>query len=117
MKYAHIENKILKAWYDETDNIPSENIIEISDEDYFKYSSMNINYYENGEFTFKDLTTDEEKEQAKINSYKSYLTQTDWVEHYYIKHLAEIQIISEDSTKWDIINKRKEYKEYLNEEN
>jgi len=43
----------------------------------------------------------------------TYLSQTDWVETYYIKHLLKIETIENNSSKWDIINKREEYKALL----
>lgn len=60
--------------------------------------------------------------EAKVNRFKilselsacnDYLKTTDWVESYYIKHLAGIELLSEDSSKWEIINKRVEAREFI----
>jgi chorismate synthase len=37
---------------------------------------------------------------------KKFLSKTDWVETYYIKHLTGVEIIPENSAKWEVINAR-----------
>lgn len=38
---------------------------------------------------------------------------TDWVESYKIRHDLGLELIPEDSSKWEILNKREEYKLFL----
>lgn len=49
----------------------------------------------------------------KTNEANSYLKETDWVETYKLRHDLELELIPEDSSKWDIINKRAKYIEFL----
>ncbi len=51
--------------------------------------------------------------QSKINEASSYLTQTDWVKDYKLRHDLGLELIPEDSAKLEIINKRAEYLEIL----
>lgn len=51
--------------------------------------------------------------QSKINEASSYLTQTDWVKDYKLRHDLGLELIPEDSAKWEIINKREEYITFL----
>lgn len=44
---------------------------------------------------------------------ENYLSTTDWVEWYHIKHLMKLELIPEDSNKWTIINNRLKHREYL----
>ena len=55
------------------------------------------------------------EEQAKINEANHYLKETDWVETYKLRHDLNPENIPEDSNKWEIINKREEYKVFLKE--
>ena len=61
--------------------------------------------------------TDEEiaKEelQHKINEANQYLAQTDWVNTYKIRHDLGLELIPEDSSKWEVINQREEYIVFL----
>lgn len=62
------------------------------------------------------LKEQKEKEilsQNKIQEANSYLSQTDWVETYKLRHDLGLELIPEDSTKWEVINKREEYKTFL----
>jgi len=121
MKYAHIDenNKIL-GWYskDIHDKIPTPNV-EVEDEVWQEAININANYYnaETKSFEYKDFRTKDEiaeqEKQAKRIEANTYLSQTDWVETYYIKHLLKIETIENNSSKWDIINKREEYKALL----
>ena len=58
---------------------------------------------------------DEHKATAeyKIQEANQYLSNTDWVNAYKLRHDLGLEIIPEDSSKWDIINKRAEYIEFL----
>lgn len=51
--------------------------------------------------------------EYKINEASQYLKDTDWVSDYKIRHDLGLELISEDSSKWLIINKREEYKLFL----
>lgn len=42
-----------------------------------------------------------------------YLAKTDWVNTYKIRHDLGLELIPEDSSKWEVINKRAEYIEFL----
>lgn len=54
-----------------------------------------------------------EKFQAKVQEAQSYLTQTDWVEVYKVRHDLNLEKIPEDSSKWEVIIKREEYITFL----
>ena len=45
----------------------------------------------------------------KIQEAKQYLAQTDWVDSYKIRHDLGLELIPEESSKWEVINKREEY--------
>lgn len=49
----------------------------------------------------------------KIQEANGYLAQTDWVNSYKIRHDLGLELIPEDSSKWEIINKREEYIVFL----
>ena len=51
--------------------------------------------------------------EYKTNEANSYLTATDWVETYKLRHDLDLELIPEDSSKWEVINKREEYIEFL----
>jgi hypothetical protein len=52
-------------------------------------------------------------QEYKIQEANSYLVQTDWVNTYKIRHDLGLELIPEDSSKWEVINKRAEYIEFL----
>lgn len=52
-------------------------------------------------------------EEQKIQEAKNYLDETDWVKDYKLRHDLDMELIPEDSAKWDIIAKREEYLVYL----
>lgn len=54
-----------------------------------------------------------EELQNKIQEANVYLAQTDWVNTYKIRHDLGLELIPEDSSKWEVINKREEYLSYL----
>jgi len=119
--YAQINDNIIH-WYN-TDiynkkDIPNPNI-KVTKEQWQEALSINANYYnpETKTFEYKDFrTTDEKIEQEKalkIQQAKDYLVTTEWVENYYIKHQLKIEAIDNNSSKWDLINKREEYKSFL----
>ncbi len=63
------------------------------------------------EFTEEELTARELNE--KISTANQYLAQTDWVNAYKIRHDLGLDLIPESSSKWEVINKRTEYIEFL----
>ena len=69
MKYANIENGTNKllGWYTKEihSKIPTPNI-EVTDEVWQEALNINANCYENGEFIVKDFTTDEQREEQRI---------------------------------------------------
>ena len=54
-----------------------------------------------------------EELQNKIQEANEYLAQTDWVNSYKIRHDLGLELITEDSSKWEVINKREEYITFL----
>lgn len=51
--------------------------------------------------------------EYKINEADMYLASTDWVNTYKLRHDLGLELIPEDSSKWEIINKREEYITFL----
>ena len=45
----------------------------------------------------------------KIQEANGYLAQTDWVNTYKIRHDLVLELIPEESSKWEVINQREEY--------
>ena len=45
----------------------------------------------------------------KIQEANQYLKDTDWVNSYKIRHDLGLELIHEESSKWEVINKREEY--------
>ena len=54
-----------------------------------------------------------EELQNKIQEANQYLSQTDWVNSYKIRHDLGLELIPEESSKWEVINKREEYIVFL----
>lgn len=48
-----------------------------------------------------------------VQEANQYLTKTDWVESYKIRHDLGLDIINESSSKWLILTKREEYRMFL----
>ena len=120
MKYAHLEKETgkLLGWYSDDihSNIPTPNI-EVDEEIWKEALEINANCYEDGKFIVKDFRTAEEineqELQSKVAEANNYLKETDWVEAYKLRHDLELELISDDSSKWEVINKREEYKLFL----
>ncbi len=73
-------------------------------------------WLEEGNVPEPEFTNDEviaKELNAKIAEADLYLASTDWVNTYKIRHDLELEIIPIDSSKWEIINKREEYIEFL----
>ncbi len=49
----------------------------------------------------------------KLQEANQYLAQTDWVNAYKIRHDLGLDLIPESSSKWEVVNKREEYIEFL----
>ena len=54
-----------------------------------------------------------EELQNKIQEANQYLIQTDWVNNYKTRHDLGLELIPEESSKWEVINKREEYIVFL----
>ena len=54
-----------------------------------------------------------EELDQKIQEANGYLAQTDWVNTYKIRHDLGLELIPEDSSKWEVINQREEYIVFL----
>ena len=63
------------------------------------------------EFTSEEIKTNELNQ--KVQEANQYLAQTDWVNFYKIRHDLGLDLIPESSSKWEVINKREEYIEFL----
>ena len=78
MKYANIENGTtrLLGWYDKEIHleIPTPNI-EVTDEVWQEALSIKANCNENGKFIVKDFTTDEQREQQRIQEIETKCNQ------------------------------------------
>ncbi len=120
MKYAHLDkdtNKLL-GWYDDNIHleIPTPNI-EVSEKVWQEAININANCYENEKFIIKEFRTDLEIEtqilNLKIQEANQYLIQTDWVNSYKIRHDLGLELIPEESSKWEVINKREIYISFL----
>lgn len=120
MKYAHLEKDINKllGWYDDNIHleIPTPNI-KVSEKVWQEALRINANCYEDGKFISKDFRTEkeiaEQELQVKINKANQYLKTTDWVNTYKIRHDLGLEIIPEDSSKWEVINQREIYISFL----
>ncbi len=82
------------------DNLITKDMIEISLEEIEVINKAKEDEYKNS-IEFKLLEA------------QSYLNQTDWVKDYKLRHDLGLELIPEDSAKWEIINKRAEYLEIL----
>ena len=49
----------------------------------------------------------------KIQEANQYLAQTDWVNSYKIRHDLGLELIPEESSKWEVINQREIYISFL----
>lgn len=75
MKYVHLENNTNKilGWYDlEIHSVVPTPNIEVTDKVWQEAININANCYEKGKFVLKDFRTDNELEEARIESINSY---------------------------------------------
>lgn len=98
MKYFTDKNKKLHGFEldGSQDHLVTEDMIEISLEEI-----KAINQTKEDQF--------KQSLEYKINEANQYLKDTDWVNDYRLRHDLGLELISEDSSKWVIINKREEY--------
>lgn len=93
--------------------------IEVSNAIWFEAQSFNKIIIDGDNISFDkvDWRTMEEilqqEQGVKTKEANSYLKETDWVETYKLRHDLGLELISEESSKWVIINKREEYKLFL----
>lgn len=69
--------------------------------------------YDNNVWILDLVAKDKYELEYKINEANLYLKETDWVESYKIRHDLGLELIPEDSSKWEILTKREEYKLFL----
>lgn len=55
----------------------------------------------------------ETKLKNKINEANTYLLETEWAETYKTRHDLGLELIPEESTKWEKLALREEYKTFL----
>lgn len=100
---------------------PISECIEVTQEIWQNALDNNYNYYntKTKKFEYKDFRTVDEIREADMElnkrKHETYLKDTEWVESYYIKHLLGVELIPEDSNKWNVINEREISKKYLRE--
>lgn len=120
MKYAHInKNGQLKGWYDSNihASIPTPNI-EVSDENWQNAINNNHNKVNaDGTTELFDFRTVEEiakqELQSQIIDAKEYISMTDWVEPYILRHELGLSILPDDSNKLIIKSMRNEKIEFI----
>lgn len=111
MVYIKVENEVVYLG----GTVATEEMIE---EGWFKYDGEipilkefeYFEYIDNKLVVVEDTKTKLEKQSIEADA---YLKSTDWIEPYIIKHELKIELIKEDSSKWQIINKRAECKAFL----
>lgn len=86
-----------------------ENIIVVDSLDVFPNLSEYIEGADIGDKVIDGVLVKVEK-TISVETMKQYLTDTEWVESYYIKHLAGLELIPTESSKWSIIDLREQYK-------
>lgn len=70
----------------------------------------NITEHEDAPVTIRSKEEiEDEILNLKIQEANQYLTQTDWVNTYKIRHDLGLDLIPEESSKWEVINQREEY--------
>lgn len=87
-------------------------------QEYTEYTYDNlVEYYKASNVSDYDLLVqeyiDSQELIKKTNEANAYLKDTDWVDPYKIRHDLGLELIPEESSKWEILNKREEYKLFL----
>ena len=88
-------------------------------QEYTEYTYDNlVEYYKASNVSDYDLLVQEYIDGQELikrtNEANAYLKETDWVESYKIRHDLGLELIPEDSSKCEVLNKREEYKLFLN---
>lgn len=60
----------------------------------------------------QDKVSKKSKDKS-IQEVTQFLENTDWIEIYRLRHATGLELIPSDSSKWKVINKRNEYKEFI----
>lgn len=114
IKYIKNTGLIVEA-YDSSIDIEFENneaTIELSEESWAFSIANGHNSIIDGITAKVELMSDEEIEaeilNLKTNEANQYLSNTDWVNNYKLRHDLGLEVIPEDSSKWLVINKRAE---------
>ena len=81
MKYAHLNGEEVLGWYssDVHDTIPTPNV-EVTDEVWNEALNIAASAYVNGEFVYKDFSTDDEKAAAIRVQRDQLLEKSDWTQ-------------------------------------
>ena len=82
MKYAHLDGEKLLGWYTKDvhgDNIPTPNV-EVTDEVWNEALNIAANAYVNGEFVYRDFSTNDEKIINKRLERDILLRDSDWTQ-------------------------------------
>lgn len=112
------DGKVIEEKYYDTSNFPKP-YIKVDDDTYNEALSKGFNYYNSKtkKFELKDFRTksqiEEENLKTKRNEANKYLKDTDWVKDYKLRHDLGLELIPEDSNKWEIIKQREIYLEFL----
>ena len=75
--------------------------------------SENYEYYQMFTFETNVDILDRNAVSMEKEIKQKYVDSTDWVNTYKIRHDLGLELIPEDSSKWEVINKRAEYIEFL----
>ena len=75
--------------------------------------SENYEYYQMFTFETNVDILDRNAISMEKEIKQKYVDSTDWVNTYKIRHDLGLELIPEDSSKWEVINKRAEYIEFL----
>jgi hypothetical protein len=87
-------------------------------QEYTEYTYANlVEYYKASNVSDYTLLVqeyiDSQELIKKTNEANAYLKDTDWVDSYKIRHDLGLELIPEDSSKWEILSKREGYKLFL----
>lgn len=105
MKYIHLENNKILGYYSKDINpkIPK-GCVEITNEQWQNALNINANWYENGKFSFRDLRSSKELEEARVQNINSY-TQSIITKKYPLEKQSSANLgIYGDEYKTEMIN-------------
>lgn len=95
--------------------IPDDVYITITEEEWIEfhnYKKEDLTIYD-GRISIPDEISTKFFLEKKINDFKNYLSETDWVEPFLIKHYMGIDKLSPNSSKFEIETKRNECREFI----